>query len=95
MEKIVSKAVGLKIRALRESRGISGKKLSELMGISQQHLSRYENGDVNIHVDTLYHFSLIFSVDPAYFFAEFNERAGNREEQDSKKSYYAAESVVV
>lgn len=94
MEKIISKSVGLKIRALRDSHGISGKQLSEQMGISQQHLSRYENGDVNIHVDTLYHFSLIFSVDPTYFFAEFNEIAGSREEQDSKKSYYAAESVV-
>ncbi|HHR5901569.1 TPA: helix-turn-helix domain-containing protein [Providencia alcalifaciens] len=95
MEKIVSKSVGLKLRALRDSHGISGKQLSEQMGISQQHLSRYENGDVNIHVDTLYHFSLIFSVDPTYFFAEFNQITGSREEQDSKKSYYAAESVVV
>ncbi|MBS0924677.1 helix-turn-helix transcriptional regulator [Providencia sp. JGM181] len=94
MEKIVSKSVGLKIRALRDSHGISGKQLSEQLGISQQHLSRYENGDVNIHVDTLYHFSLIFSVDPAYFFAEFNEITGSREEQDHKKSYYAAESVI-
>ncbi|ETT03133.1 helix-turn-helix domain-containing protein [Providencia sp. PROV188] len=94
MEKIVSKSVGLKIRALRDSHGISGKQLSEQLGISQQHLSRYENGDVNIHVDTLYHFSLIFSVDPAYFFAEFNEITSSREEQDHKKSYYAAESVV-
>lgn len=91
MEKIISKSVGLKIRELRDIHGMSGKKLSGLMGISQQHLSRYENGEVNIHVDTLYQFSLIFSVDPIYFFTEFNK---TNDKQDGKKSYYVAESVV-
>ncbi|MEQ5127877.1 helix-turn-helix domain-containing protein [Providencia rettgeri] len=91
MEKIISKSVGLKIRELRDIHGMSGKKLSKLMGISQQHLSRYENGEVNIHVDTLYQFSLIFSVDPIYFFTEFNK---TNDKQDGKKRYYAAESVV-
>ncbi|UBX50593.1 helix-turn-helix domain-containing protein [Providencia alcalifaciens] len=94
MEKIISKSVGLKIRALRDIHGMSGKKLSELMGFSQQHLSRYENGEVNIHVDTLYQFSLIFSVDPIYFFTEFNKANDKQTRQDSKKSYYAAESII-
>ncbi|EPK8020959.1 helix-turn-helix domain-containing protein [Providencia rettgeri] len=54
MKRKISKSVGLKIRSLREIHGMSGKELSMLLGISQQHQSRYENGEVNIHVDTIY-----------------------------------------
>ncbi len=49
---------------------MSGKDLSILLGISQQHQSRYENGEVNIHVDTIYQLAQIFNVSPTYFFTE-------------------------
>lgn len=70
MKRKISKSVGLKIRSLRESHGMSGKDLSILLGISQQHQSRYENGEVNIHVDTIYQLAQIFNVSPTYFFTE-------------------------
>ncbi|WP_322746175.1 helix-turn-helix domain-containing protein, partial [Providencia rustigianii] len=94
MGKRISKSVGLKIRTLRESHGMSGKKLSELMGISQQHQSRYENGEVNIHVDTIYLLSQIFSVEPIYFFSEFDRHNNHNEENALQKNYYTAEVVV-
>ncbi|MGO2305558.1 MAG: helix-turn-helix domain-containing protein [Providencia sp.] len=94
MKKNISKLVGLKIRALRESHGMSAKTLSLLLGISQQHQSRYENGDVNIHVDTIYHLSQIFNIDPVYFFTDLSTENKITNEAHCKKDYYAAEAIV-
>lgn len=94
MNKKISASVGVKIKSLRESYGMSGKELSALLGISQQHQSRYENGEVNIHVDTLYQLCQIFDIDPAYFFSDYNplHRANNF--IHDKKSFYEAETLV-
>ncbi|EJD6374372.1 helix-turn-helix transcriptional regulator, partial [Providencia rettgeri] len=88
------KSVGLKIRALREANGMSGKELSSLLGISQQHQSRYENGEVNIHVDTIYQLSQIFNIDPAYFLTDETEINKNTDTPLSKKNYFSAEALV-
>ncbi len=94
MKKITSKSVGLKIRTLRESHGMSGKALSLLLGISQQHQSRYENGEVNIHVDTLFQLSQIFDVDATYFFSDINIDDNITNDTHCKKNFYAAETLV-
>ncbi|OAT50765.1 helix-turn-helix domain-containing protein [Providencia heimbachae] len=94
MKKTTSKCVGLKIRALRESRGMSGKALSLLLGISQQHQSRYENGEVNIHVDTLFQLAQIFDIDATYFFSDFNIDNNITNDTHCKKSFYTAETLV-
>ncbi|MEY0964125.1 helix-turn-helix domain-containing protein [Providencia alcalifaciens] len=94
MKRKISKPVGLKIRALREANGMSGKELSSLLGISQQHQSRYENGEVNIHVDTIYQLSQIFNIDPAYFLTDETEINKNTDTPLSKKNYFSAEALV-
>ncbi|MBP6121599.1 MULTISPECIES: helix-turn-helix domain-containing protein [Providencia] len=94
MKKITSKSVGLKIRALRESHGMSGKALSLLLGISQQHQSRYENGEVNIHVDTLFQLAQIFDVDATYFFSDINIDDNITNDTHCKKNFYVAETVI-
>ena len=94
MNKNISKIVGLKIRALRESHGMSGKALSHLLGISQQHQSRYENGEVNIHVYTVYHLSQIFNITPDYFFTDFSIENEIINEDYCRKNYYMAEVLV-
>ncbi|APC10003.1 helix-turn-helix transcriptional regulator [Providencia rettgeri] len=94
MKRKISKSVGLKIRVLREANGMSGKELSSLLGISQQHQSRYENGEVNIHVDTIYQLSQIFNIDPAYFLTDETEINKNTDTPLSKKNYFSAEALV-
>ncbi|EJD6043498.1 helix-turn-helix transcriptional regulator [Providencia rettgeri] len=94
MKRKISKSVGLKIRVLREANGMSGKELSSLLGISQQHQSRYENGEVNIHVDTIYQLSQIFNIDPAYFLTDETEINKNTDTPLSKKNYFSAEVLV-
>nr|WP_314265916.1 helix-turn-helix transcriptional regulator [uncultured Moellerella sp.] len=100
MNKKISKVVGLKIKSLRERHGMSGKELGLLLGISQQHQSRYENGQVNIYVDTLYQLAQIFDINPEYFFSDFNECNKINELDDVnknidyKKSCYEAEVMV-
>jgi transcriptional regulator with XRE-family HTH domain len=39
--------IGLQIRDLRESAGLTQKKLAESLGVSQQVIARLENGDAN------------------------------------------------
>ncbi|MDW7590918.1 MULTISPECIES: helix-turn-helix domain-containing protein [Providencia] len=50
---IFSKAVGYEIYLLRKRRLLTGKKLAELLNISQQQISRYERGVCNITIDML------------------------------------------
>ncbi|EKT57156.1 helix-turn-helix domain-containing protein [Providencia burhodogranariea] len=94
MHKNISKTVGLKIRILRERHGMTGKELSLLLGISQQHQSRYENGDVNIHVETIYYLTQIFDIKPDYFFSESILTNENNIQINKSKTYYQAETII-
>ena len=51
MNKKISKIVGARIKMLRQQHGMTGSELGALLGVSQQHQSRFENGECNIHVD--------------------------------------------
>ncbi|ROR60344.1 UNVERIFIED_ORG: helix-turn-helix protein [Providencia alcalifaciens] len=63
-----SRKIGLKIKNLRILYKVSGKDLAEVVAISQQQLSRYENGFGDISVSKIYLIALYFSVDINYFF---------------------------
>ncbi|MBN6361916.1 helix-turn-helix transcriptional regulator [Providencia huaxiensis] len=63
MKKNTSKIVGARIRSLRKDQNMSIQQLSTLLGISQQHQSRHELGEIRIHVDTLYSISQILELD--------------------------------
>lgn len=94
MRSNISKNIGLKIRILRERHGMTGKDLSALLGISQQHQSRYENGEVNIHVETIYYLTKIFNIEPDYFFAESILTDENSSQINKSKTYYQAETII-
>lgn len=79
MSKVISKSVGKRIRKLREMYCMNGVEFGALLGISQQHQSRCENGESNIHAETLYYLSHIFDLDLDYFFNDvFIEKKDNQ-----------------
>lgn len=62
--------VGQKIRALRVEHSLTTRQLADLIGMSQQQMSRYERGGNNICVETLYKLSLVFKCNIDCFFSD-------------------------
>ncbi|MCG9509399.1 helix-turn-helix domain-containing protein, partial [Providencia rettgeri] len=67
---VVSKNIGKKIKKLRLKYNLSGSNLAKVIGISQQQLSRYENGQSDISTSKIMIISIYFNVDVSYFFDE-------------------------
>ncbi|EMA4783083.1 helix-turn-helix transcriptional regulator [Providencia rettgeri] len=67
---VVSKNIGKKIKKLRLKYNLSGSNLAKFIGISQQQLSRYENGQSDISTSKIMIISIYFNVDVSYFFDE-------------------------
>lgn len=67
---VVSKNIGKKIKKLRLKYNLSGSNLAKVIGISQQQLSRYENGQSDISTSKIMIISIYFNVDISYFFDE-------------------------
>ena len=53
---------GEKIRALRESRGMSQEQLAELVGVSKNSISRYETGTADMKSSVLFEISKALST---------------------------------
>ena len=53
---------GEKIRALRESKGISQEQLAALLDTTKNSISKYENGQMEMKISMLYKLSDIFGV---------------------------------
>lgn len=76
--------IGMRIKSLRESRGMSKKELADILGINEDGVSELESyGDGDIHVDTVkrvcetfheYPSSLLFEKDDEYW----NQMLGKR-----------------
>lgn len=62
--------VGIRIKELREKRGITVNKLANLAGISQSYLRDVELGNKNPTVETLSYFCDALGVSLAEFFSE-------------------------
>lgn len=73
MKKSVSKVIGARIRILRKDKNMSIQQLSKILGISQQHQSRHELGEMRIHVDTLYSISEILGLSIDEIISDFTE----------------------
>ncbi|HDS6842425.1 TPA: helix-turn-helix transcriptional regulator [Morganella morganii subsp. morganii] len=69
-EREISLFIGQQIMKRRKSSGLSGKALAELLGLSQQQISRYEQGVTNIRASTLLQLSFLFNVDVKSFFID-------------------------
>lgn len=85
MNNETSKIIGAKIRTLRKNKRMSIQELSQQLGISQQHQSRHELGDIRLHVDTLYLIAEIFDVPINELMSDFIETT-DLEQQICKQS---------
>lgn len=59
--------IGREIKILRKSKGITGYELGTIIQLSQQQISRYENGDSAVPLDTLILILRIFNISPEKF----------------------------
>ncbi len=56
------------IRKRRKELNLTGEKLGELIGVSKQTVSKYENGTVNISNKTLMKICKVLEIDPNEFY---------------------------
>ncbi|EMI5492701.1 helix-turn-helix transcriptional regulator [Providencia stuartii] len=66
--KNVNQIVGKEIRRRRKKLGLSGIELADLIGVSQQQISRYERGECNITLGNLLNLAKALETDLICFF---------------------------
>lgn len=66
----VDKLIGKRIQMKRKEQGYTADKLSELLGISQQQLSRYERGQNKINVAHLISIAAYLNTPISWFFID-------------------------
>ncbi|MGG4609858.1 helix-turn-helix domain-containing protein [Providencia sp. Me31A] len=52
-DKIIRENIGFFIRQSRLNKSLSGDQLGKLINVSQQQVSRYENGNTSLNIETL------------------------------------------
>lgn len=62
--------VGVKIRELREAKGMTQSDLAEQLDVSKSTISMYERGAREPDLETLKNLSVVFNVFPTVFFIE-------------------------
>jgi transcriptional regulator with XRE-family HTH domain len=70
--------VGSRIRELRKGRRLTQTELSEKIGVAQSDLSRMEQGEYKVGLDTLFKILQVFDLKMAEFFEE-TETAAERD----------------
>ena len=70
------KEVGKRLKALRESIGISQVKMAEAIGSTQSSVNRYENGQSSPSVELLRRYADYFDVSLDYIFARTDKPQG-------------------
>ena len=70
------KQLGSRLRALRESIGISQAKFADVIGSTQSSINRYENGQATPTVELLRKYADYFDVSMDYIFARCEEPQG-------------------
>ncbi len=72
--------VGQKIRQIRKSRHLTQADLAARIGVTQSDLSRMENGEYKVGLDTLFRILQVFELSMSHFFEEpAAESAASRE----------------
>jgi transcriptional regulator with XRE-family HTH domain len=62
--------VGQKIRQIRKSRHLTQADLAARIGVTQSDLSRMENGEYKVGLDTLFKILMVFELSVSHFFEE-------------------------
>jgi transcriptional regulator with XRE-family HTH domain len=73
--------VGSRIRELRKGRRLTQTELSEKIGVAQSDLSRMEQGEYKVGLDTLFKILQVFDLKMGEFFGE-TEAPSEREARD-------------
>lgn len=73
--------VGSRIRELRKGRHLTQTELSEKIGVAQSDLSRMEQGEYKVGLDTLFKILQVFDLKMGEFFGE-TETQAEREARD-------------
>jgi transcriptional regulator with XRE-family HTH domain len=73
--------VGSRIRELRKGRHLTQTELSEKIGIAQSDLSRMEQGEYKVGLDTLFKILQVFDLKMGEFFGE-NDSPAEKEARD-------------
>jgi transcriptional regulator with XRE-family HTH domain len=68
--------VGQKIRQIRKSRRLTQAELASRIGVTQSDLSRMENGEYKVGLDTLFRILHVFELSMSHFFEEPSAEAG-------------------
>lgn len=69
----LSISLGIKIRAMRNRKGLSQDGLALQCGLDRSYMGRIERGEVNITVDKLYQISELLGCEPAELLPSINE----------------------
>lgn len=98
MERIVSSNksvdIGSKLKALRESKGISLKAVAEATGMSYSYLWGLEHNKHSISIVNLQRLSQFFEVDLVYFFEKPNRGSVWFIGKDQTATYYTEDGLV-
>ena len=78
--------VGSRIRELRKGRRLTQTELSEKIGVAQSDLSRMEQGEYKVGLDTLFKILQVFDLKMGEFFGE-TEAPSERESRDLVAEY--------
>ena len=85
--------VGSRIRELRKGRHLTQTELSEKIGVAQSDLSRMEQGEYKVGLDTLFKILQVFDLKMGEFFGE-TESAGEREARDLAEEFQSLSDVA-
>ena len=68
---MISEVIGMRLKKIREERGYSLEKVSELTGVSKPSINNIERGLTSPSIDSLWKIATGLSVPISYFFSEF------------------------
>ena len=80
----IMKAMGERLRTLRESMKLSQAKMADLLGLKQSSINRYEQGTATPTVDNLRKYADYFDVSMDYIFARTDNPQGKLYENKPK-----------
>lgn len=72
LKKQLAIAAGRQIYSIRKVKGITGRELGWLLGLSQQQISRYERGVCQIDISTLFEILYILETSIDHFFSDIS-----------------------
>ncbi|MDD9340459.1 helix-turn-helix domain-containing protein [Providencia heimbachae] len=88
--------IGIKIKNRRKELGLSGTNLASKLNLSQQQISRYENGVNKIPINHLMDIAAVLNCPIEWFFQDYSDDNTNKLTNSiNQELKYTAESIVI